>query len=113
MVKYFHSSGTSGLSYSVEEFALLLLPDVVSISMLFMQRACNIGEGNGNPFWYSCLENPRDRGVWWAAIYRVACMHWTRKWKPTPVFLPGSQGQRTLMGYCLWGPTESDMTEAT
>ena len=113
MVKYFHSSGTSGLSYSVEEFALLLLPDVVSISMLFMQRACNIGEGNGNPFWYSCLENPRDRGVWWAAIYRVACMHWTRKWKPTPVFLPGSQGQRTLMGYCLWGRTESDMTEAT
>ena len=31
-----------------------------------------IGEGNGNPLKYSCLENPRDGGVWWAAIYGVA-----------------------------------------
>ena len=29
------------------------------------------GEGNGNPLQYSCLENPRDRGAWWAAIYGV------------------------------------------
>ena len=28
-------------------------------------------EGNGNPFQCSCLENPRDRGAWWAAIYGV------------------------------------------
>ena len=41
MEKYFHSSGTSELSYSVEEFALLLLSDVVSINTLFMQHACN------------------------------------------------------------------------
>ena len=27
------------------------------------------GEGNGNPLQYSCLENPRDRGAWWAAVY--------------------------------------------
>ena len=33
--------------------------------------ACN-GEGNGNPLQYSCLENPRDRGAWWAAVYGVA-----------------------------------------
>ena len=31
-----------------------------------------IGEGNGNPVQYSCLENPRDGGAWWAAIYGVA-----------------------------------------
>ena len=31
-----------------------------------------IGEGNGNPLQYSCLENARDRGAWWAAIYGVA-----------------------------------------
>ena len=31
-----------------------------------------IGEGNDNPLQYSCLENPRDRGAWWAAIYGVA-----------------------------------------
>ena len=36
-----------------------------------------IGEGNGNPLYYSCLENPRDRGAWWAAIYGVA-QSWTR-----------------------------------
>ena len=30
-----------------------------------------IGEGNGNLLQYSCLENPRDRGAWWAAIYGV------------------------------------------
>ena len=30
------------------------------------------GEGNGNPLQYSCLENPRDRGAWWAAVYGVA-----------------------------------------
>ena len=31
-----------------------------------------IGEGNGNPLQCSCLENPRDKGAWWAAIYGVA-----------------------------------------
>ena len=31
-----------------------------------------IGEGNGNPLQCSCLENPRDGGAWWAAVYLVA-----------------------------------------
>ena len=31
-----------------------------------------IGEGNGNPLQRSCLENPRDGGAWWAAVYGVA-----------------------------------------
>jgi len=40
-----------------------------------------IGEGNGNPLQYSCLENPRDRGAWWAAVYGVA-QSWTwLKWR--------------------------------
>ena len=30
-----------------------------------------IGEGNGNPLQWSCLENPGDRGAWWAAVYGV------------------------------------------
>ena len=30
-----------------------------------------IGEGNGDPLQCSCLENPRDRGAWWAAVYGV------------------------------------------
>ena len=36
-----------------------------------------IGEGNGNPLQCSCLENPRDGGAWWAAVYGVA-QDWTR-----------------------------------
>ena len=30
------------------------------------------GEGNGNPFQYSCLENPRDRGAWQATVHGIA-----------------------------------------
>ena len=41
-------------------------------------------------------------------------MHWRRKWRPAPVFLPGeSQGRGSLVGCRLWGRTESDTTEAT
>ena len=29
------------------------------------------GEGNGNPLQHSCLENPMDRGVWWATVHGV------------------------------------------
>ena len=36
-----------------------------------------IGEGNGNPLHCSCLENPRDSGAWWAAVYGVE-QSWTQ-----------------------------------
>ena len=36
-----------------------------------------IGEGNGNPLQCSCLENPRDEGAWWAAVY-VVTQSWTQ-----------------------------------
>ena len=39
-----------------------------------------IGEGNGNPPQCSCLENPRDGGAWWAAIYGVAQSQTWLKW---------------------------------
>ena len=35
------------------------------------------GEGNGNPFQYSCLGNPMDRGAWWATVHGI-----TKKWTP-------------------------------
>ena len=39
-----------------------------------------IGEGNGNPLQYSCLENPRDGGAWWAAVYGVTQSRTRLKW---------------------------------
>ena len=39
-----------------------------------------IGEGNGNPLQCSCLENLRDRGAWWAAIYGVTQSRTQLKW---------------------------------
>ena len=38
------------------------------------------GEGNGNPLQCSCLENPRDGGAWWTAIYGVAQSQTRLKW---------------------------------
>ena len=87
-----------------------------------------VGEGNGTPLQYSCLEKPMDGGNWWAAVHGVTMsqtllsdfpftlhfMHWKRKWHPIPVFLPGeSQGPRSLMGCRLWDHTELDTTEVT
>ena len=37
-----------------------------------MTSLASIGEGNGNPLQYSCLENLRDGGAWWAVVYGVA-----------------------------------------
>ena len=51
---------------------------------------------------------------WATSLSLFTFMHWRRKWQPTPVFLPGeSQGHGSLVGCCLWGRTESDMTKAT
>ena len=43
-----------------------------SEQLLFHFSLSCIGEGNGNPLQCSCLENPRDGGAWWAAVYGVA-----------------------------------------
>ena len=51
---------------------------------------------------------------WVTSLSLFTFMHWRREWQPTPVFLPGeSQGQRNLVGCCLWDPTELYMTEVT
>ena len=39
-----------------------------------------IGEGNGNPLQCPCLENPRDGGAWWAAVYGVVQSRTRLKW---------------------------------
>ena len=71
--------------------------------------AC-IGEGIGNPLQCSCLENPRDRRAWWAAIYGVA-QNWTQVKRLTSsssncdsLLVQGfSFGLR--LGCCHWGPS--------
>ena len=51
---------------------------------------------------------------WATSLSLFTFMHWRRKWQPTPMFLPGeSQGWGSLVGYRLWGHTESDTTEVT
>ena len=51
---------------------------------------------------------------WVTSLSLFTCMHWRRKWQPTPVFLPGeSQGRGSLVGCRPWGCTELDTTEAT
>ena len=39
--------------------------------LLYLINSSN-GEGNGTPLQYSCLEDPMDRGAWWAAVHGVA-----------------------------------------
>ena len=51
---------------------------------------------------------------WATSLSLFTVIHWRRKWQPTPVFLPGeSQGWWSLVGWRLWGRTESDTTEMT
>ena len=60
-----------------------------------------IGEGNGNPLQCSCLENPRDSGAWWAAIYGVA-QSWTQlKWLSSSSSSRSSKYKRVLILICL------------
>ena len=76
-----------------------------------------IGEGNGTPLQYSCLENPMDGGAWWAAVHRVAegrtqlndftFTHWRRQWQPTPVFLPGGPRDGGAWWAAIYGVAQS------
>jgi len=64
------------------------------------------GEGNGNPFQYSWLENFMDRGAWWAIVHEVVkSQTWLKDFHfHFLVFLPGKfHGQRSLAGYSSWG----------
>ena len=64
--------------YSVQAFRLVLVIKNPSANAGDARDASSIpglgrspGEGTGNPFRYSCLENPMDRDAWWATIHRV------------------------------------------
>ena len=86
------------------------------------------GEGNVTLLQYSCLENPMDRGAWWAAVHGVAKSR-TQLSDFTFTFdFPALEkemathssvlawrilGTGSLVACCFWGRTESDTTEAT
>ena len=56
----------------------------------------------------------RVRHDWATSLSLFTFMRWRRKWRPTPLFLPGeSQGRGGLVGCHLWGRTELDTTEVT
>ena len=55
----------------VRPHSLLTLPLQVILLNSVVWKLPNLS-GNGNPLQYSCLENARDRGAWWAAVYGVA-----------------------------------------
>ena len=67
------------------------------------------GGASGKEPTYQCkIQKSRGFDSW------VGKIRWRREWLPTPVFLPGkSHGQRSLVGYSLWGRKESDTTEVT
>ena len=69
------------------------------------QLETEIGEGNGKPLQYSWLENPVDRGAWWAAVHRVA-QSWT--WlKPLSMHACIGEGNGNPLQYsCLENPRD-------
>ena len=72
------------------------------------------GGGNGNPLQYSCLENPMDRGAWWATIHRVTKSRTrlsdyttVRQNHSAPIVRQGFDIQ-TLRGLCTRGVAEGE-----
>ena len=51
------------------------------IAAMKLKDTYSVGEGNGNPLQYSCLENPVDRGTWWTTVHGVA-----KSWTPLSEF---------------------------
>ena len=59
-----------------------------------------IGEGNGNPLQCSCLENPRNGGAWWAAVYGVAQSQTRlKRLSSSSSSLPSQPSQKWLYSY--------------
>ena len=65
-VRYAGLEGTSGGSDSKEPASNVGDPGLI------LGSGRSPGKGNGNPLQYPCLENPMDRGAWWATVHGVA-----------------------------------------
>ena len=62
----------SGWVISAALSSILLIHSTVSSNILLIPFSVFYWEGNGIPLQYSCLENPMDRGAWWAAVHGIA-----------------------------------------
>ena len=67
--KHTHTCTQSGLCFL---WNLFLGWEIVSRGRFLISAKSKVGEGNGTPLQYSCLENPMDRGAWKAAVHGVA-----------------------------------------
>ena len=76
----------------IPQLSSLLFSLLFQSRLIYRSLGVASGEGNGNPLQCSCLENPRDGGAWWAAVYGVA-QSWT--WLKR---LSSSSSRRC----CLW-----------
>ena len=74
---------------------LLILIFMFLLSMYLFYPNEYAGEGNGTPLQYSCLETPRDRGAWWAAVYGVAQSRTPLKW------LSSSSNEYEMVSHCI------------
>ena len=125
IVQLSHPYMTTGKTIALTSWTLV--DKVMSLFFNMLSRLV-IGEGNGTPLQYSCLENPMDGGAWWAAVHRVAKsptrlsdftftfhFHALEKEMAThsSVLAWKTPGMGSLVGCHLWGLTESDTTEAT
>ena len=65
-----------------EEFAIIInimMEMMIDILSKIYRPTSIIGEGNGHPLQYSCLENPMDGGAWQATVHRVAELDTTER----------------------------------
>ena len=69
-----------------------------------------IGEGNGNPLQCSCLENPRDGGAWWAAVYGVAQSRTRLKWLSSSSSSSSSEHVQKVALLCWPGRNKTDVS---
>ena len=79
----------------------------ITLSVWFAFIYSYFGEGNGNPLQYSCLENPVDRGAWWAAVHGVTQSRTRLKWLSMHACIGEGNGS-PLQYSCLENPRDEE-----
>ena len=85
---------------------IVLLLSFVSVSLeIITSPKGDLGEGNGNPLQYSSLENPEDRGAWWAAVRGVTQSRTRLKQLSMHACIGEGKGN-PLQYFCLENPSD-------